>query len=77
MEETQLECLSSFYIVTAHPWYFFHFVYCYGAGLIYLIFSLIYFYVGGTNVFGDNFIYEILDWDNPGKAVSIALGVSV
>jgi len=40
--------------------------------LIWLIFSLVYWAVGGTNYDGENFIYTVLKWgESPGQAVGV------
>jgi len=40
--------------------------------LIWLIFSLVYWALGGTNNDGDNFIYPVLKWgESPGQAVGV------
>ncbi len=40
-------------------------------GIYYSIFSVIYYAAGGTNPSGHPYIYEILDWREPGYAVLI------
>lgn len=57
--------------------HFLHFVYSIGAGLIYLAFSIIYYYSGGVDALGRPFIYDVLYWGEPAKAASIAVGVAV
>lgn len=37
--------------------------------LCYLIFSIIYYFAGGTDSLGNRFIYPILDWNKPGVAL--------
>lgn len=40
--------------------------------LVWLIFSLVYWAVGGTNYDGDNYIYSVLKWgESPGQAVGV------
>lgn len=57
--------------------HFFHFVYSIGIGLIYLAFTIIYYFAGGVDFVGRNYIYNVLYWGNAGKAASVAVGVAV
>lgn len=44
-------------------------------GLVYAIFSVIYYAAGGVDPAGKHYIYPILDWDYPGKAILTVIGV--
>ncbi|CAD7085572.1 unnamed protein product [Hermetia illucens] len=43
-------------------------------GLVYAIFSVIYYAAGGVDPAGKHYIYPILDWDYPGKAILTVIG---
>ncbi|KAJ2948094.1 hypothetical protein O0L34_g9891 [Tuta absoluta] len=45
-----------------------HFVYPLGFGIIYLLFSVIYYFAGGTDPFGNKYIYPTLDWGKAAKS---------
>ncbi|XP_063823649.1 protein rolling stone-like [Ostrinia nubilalis] len=49
--------------------YLVQFVYPMALMLVYMIFSIIYYYAGGTNQNGDRWIYPVLDWSEPSTAV--------
>ncbi|KAJ0182365.1 hypothetical protein K1T71_001734 [Dendrolimus kikuchii] len=51
-----------------HPCRILHFIHPLIVTLIYLIFSIIYYYAGGTNPLGEVYIYPMLDWSDPGTA---------
>ncbi|XP_054745127.1 protein rolling stone-like isoform X2 [Anastrepha obliqua] len=65
------------HMLVAFPSHILHYVYPFGLGLIYLIFSVIYYYAGGVDPFGNRFIYEILDWSKPGTATLTFIGALV
>ncbi|XP_023935798.1 protein rolling stone-like [Bicyclus anynana] len=46
-----------------------HFYFLIILAAVYVIFTAIYYAAGGTDPFGHNFIYPVLDWSNPGPAV--------
>ncbi|XP_045506486.1 protein rolling stone-like [Colias croceus] len=57
-------------LVTARqPVYLLHFYHVVLFALVYLFFSVIYYAAGGTDMFGNPFVYPMLDWSNPGIAV--------
>jgi len=63
-------------IVARYTYRAFHFVYPILVGLIYLIFTLIYYYAGGVDSKGNNYIYSILNWgEKPLSAAIVVLGV--
>lgn len=64
-------------LVVLHPMYFFHVIHSLVVGLIYLIFSLIYYGAGGTDNYGNNYIYKILDWNKPGSTMIIVILVVI
>lgn len=64
-------------LVILHPMYFLHVIHSLIAGIIYLIFSLIYYGAGGTDNYGNNYIYKILDWNKPGATSVIVILVAI
>lgn len=52
-------------MVTAHPVRFLHFLHPMALGIIYTLFSFVYFCAGGTNRSGSTSIYPFLNWDKP------------
>lgn len=64
-------------LVILHPMYFLQVIYTLLIGVIYALFTLIYFYTGGKNSKGDKFIYNILDWKDFGKTCVVVLGVII
>lgn len=65
-------------LLVRHPIYFIHAVHTFGLGLIYSLFTLVYYFVDGTGPLGHPFIYPILDWGgSPGKTTLVVLGVLV
>ena len=65
--------------VSATPVKFWHFVYPLAYALLYISFSLVYFWAGGVNPYIDSpAIYpHLLDWTAPGRTIAILLGVMV
>ncbi|XP_022094808.1 protein rolling stone-like [Acanthaster planci] len=65
--------------VSASPITFWHFVYPVGYGLLYMFFSLVYYWAGGTNPYIDSpAIYpSLLDWTNPGKTIGAVIAFAV
>ncbi|XP_050666470.1 protein rolling stone-like isoform X2 [Leptidea sinapis] len=55
-------------VMTAHPIRATHAIFGAGAGLMYGIFSALYWAVGGTDKIGLSAIYPALDWNKPGSA---------
>ncbi|XP_047985596.1 protein rolling stone-like isoform X2 [Leguminivora glycinivorella] len=48
-----------------------------GVGLWYAVFSVIYYFAGGTDGEGNPFIYAILDWSRPGPTTALVVGAIV
>ena len=64
--------------ITAVPVRWLHFFHAFIYGVIYLIFSVIYWAAGGTDPAGNPFIYPVLDWGgNPGQAAGLSVGLAV
>lgn len=64
-------------LIVRHPMYFFHVVYSLAVGIIYLGFSIIYYYAGGVDAAGNPYIYNVLSWEEPLDASLVALGVMI
>nr|XP_023028217.1 protein rolling stone-like [Leptinotarsa decemlineata] len=60
--------------ITAHPIYLIHCCYPMIFGLVYLTFSII-FYFCDKGRGGSGMIYNILDWNYPGKTTGIVIGI--
>jgi hypothetical protein len=56
-------------VVAGHPLKILRFYYVDILLLIYAIFSYIYYVLGGTGIFGNRYIYPVLDWDKPGPSL--------
>lgn len=64
-------------LVVRHPIYIFHFVYTINVGIVYVLFSIFYFFSGGVDALGQSFIYNILDWGkNPVNSAIVALSTA-
>ncbi|XP_058059006.1 protein rolling stone-like [Anopheles bellator] len=61
-------------IIVAYPVRLWHVVQPIAFGLIYCTFSVIYHAAGGTDLFGRPYIYNVLDWSEPGKAMVTVVG---
>jgi len=62
-------------MISARNWEGGHWWVCLPLPLLYLIFSVIYWAAGGTNDKGQDYIYDVLDWEEkPGEAVALAAG---
>ncbi len=56
--------------ITSYPIRFYHFIYSALLGIVYSIFTIIYYASGGTHSNGSNFIYSSLDYQtSPGTAL--------
>jgi hypothetical protein len=64
-------------LITRHQFNFFHFIYPIFGGLIYFAFTIIYFVAGGVDSVGNRYIYYVINWEEPGRALSVAIGVMV
>ncbi|XP_058447103.1 protein rolling stone isoform X1 [Malaya genurostris] len=62
--------------IVGHPIRLNHAYWTTGIGVIYGLFSVIYYLAGGTDRHNESSIYKMLDWQKPGKSIVIcALGV--
>ncbi|XP_012160379.1 protein rolling stone-like [Ceratitis capitata] len=57
------------FMLVAFPARILHFIYPIGLGVIYVIFSIVYYFAGGVDILGNPYIYTILDWTRPGYAL--------
>uniref|UniRef100_A0A1L8D935 Putative conserved plasma membrane protein n=2 Tax=Nyssomyia neivai TaxID=330878 RepID=A0A1L8D935_9DIPT len=64
-------------LIVAYPVRIYHACHSLIFGLIYVIFSVIYFAAGGTTKAGTTYIYNVLNWNNPGSAMVTVVGVCV
>ena len=63
--------------VVRHPGSFSHFIYPSVVGLIYLMFTIIYTFLGGTDRYGANYVYKSLDWRNGTKSATITAAITI
>ncbi|XP_055639296.1 protein rolling stone-like [Toxorhynchites rutilus septentrionalis] len=61
-------------IIVAYPVRIWHMVQPICFGLIYCLFSVVYFLFGGTDKKGRPFIYNVLDWQTPGRSMVTVVG---
>ncbi|KAL1449614.1 hypothetical protein WDU94_002104 [Cyamophila willieti] len=52
-------------LIVAHPFTLSDFYYVFIFSVTYAAFSFVYYHLGGTNRYGETFIYPILDWEEP------------
>uniref|UniRef100_A0A1B0CZ86 Uncharacterized protein n=1 Tax=Phlebotomus papatasi TaxID=29031 RepID=A0A1B0CZ86_PHLPP len=62
-------------LIVAYPVRIYHAVQGLAFGLVYVIFSVIYFAAGGTTKSGSTYIYSVLNWNDPGSAMITVVGV--
>ena len=63
--------------IVAQPTKLLHFLHSTLFGLWYLIFSVVYWAVAGTDPEVHHWIYPMVDWDSPGLVVGTAVGCIV
>nr|CAI5835773.1 unnamed protein product [Callosobruchus analis] len=61
-------------ILVAHPTNLAHVIYPVLFGIIYMLFSFLYYLAGGLTREGEPYIYAILDWRKPFTALLICVG---
>lgn len=64
-------------VVLSHPIYLLHMLYSIIVGMVYLAFSIIYYFAGGVDAVGNRFIYDVLDWSDPLSAALVALAITM
>lgn len=65
------------FVIVAHPIRLMHVIWPLSAGLIYGLFTLIYYLAGGKDPDGFGYIYEVMDWSRPGMVMTVVFGVMV
>ncbi|XP_020716403.1 protein rolling stone isoform X2 [Ceratitis capitata] len=65
------------HMLVAFPVRILHYVFPLIVGVVYAVFTLIYYYAGGVDIYGNPYIYEILDWSKPGAATLTVFGTFV
>uniref|UniRef100_A0A336MIU4 CSON012951 protein n=1 Tax=Culicoides sonorensis TaxID=179676 RepID=A0A336MIU4_CULSO len=65
------------FIIVAHPIRLMHVIWPLLAGLVYGLFTLIYYLAGGVDPEGNKWIYEVLDWSKPGVVMIVVAGIIV
>lgn len=58
--------------LTRFPFRLLHFLYPVAFGVVYTFFTALYYSFGGTNQYGDAYIYSILDWSKTGRTLVIS-----
>ncbi|CAH2102241.1 unnamed protein product [Euphydryas editha] len=61
------------HMTSSHPTRFLHLVHPFAFAVIYVFFSIIYYLAGGTDPQGQPFIYPVLHWGEPGKAIVVVI----
>ncbi|XP_055593397.1 protein rolling stone [Uranotaenia lowii] len=64
-------------MIVAYPVRIWHVLQPICFGLFYCFFSVIYFLCGGTNIKGNPYIYNVLDWNKPGAAMITVVGTII
>ncbi|KAM3967880.1 protein rolling stone-like [Aphomia sociella] len=64
-------------LVSQHSSNILHFYYPILVGVIYMVFTIIYYHAGGTNPFGDPYIYPPLDWSDAGPTTVMVVASAV
>lgn len=63
--------------VVRQPGSFSQFIYPPAVGLIYIMFTIVYTFLGGTDRYGANYVYKILDWRNDTKSAVIISAITI
>ncbi|ENN76865.1 hypothetical protein YQE_06706, partial [Dendroctonus ponderosae] len=63
--------------IVSYPVKVFHFIYPLFLAFYYTIFTVSFYYAGGTTKTGSRYIYPILKWDQPGQTMGVCAGVMV
>ncbi|XP_054743294.1 protein rolling stone isoform X2 [Anastrepha obliqua] len=75
-------CLNSVFMlvdffVVAFPVRVLHVIYWMLLPIIYYLFTVVYFIAGGLDEYGNHYVYPILDWTTPARAITTFAGVFV
>jgi len=58
--------------LSRQPYYLLHGIYFAILGIVYLLFTYVYYVSGGTDCSGRRYIYKSVDWNDPGSAGMLA-----
>lgn len=58
-------------LIARHPTRLLHFYWSLIVGIIYLIFTVIFYVSGAQSPFGTSYVYPMLDWDEPGQTIGL------
>ncbi|XP_055301375.1 protein rolling stone-like [Sitodiplosis mosellana] len=64
-------------LIVAYPLRLYHVIQPICFGVSYGIFSFIYYLCGGVNILGNPYIYNVLNWNEPGKAMVTVFGTLI
>jgi len=59
------------------PYYLIHGIYFFAFSAIYVLFTYVYFLLGGTNCEGDPYLYEVIQWGNNFDGAKTLVGIIV
>lgn len=65
------------FVIVAHPIRLMHVVWPLAAGLLYGVFTMIYYYAGGEDPDGFHYIYAVIDWSEPAKVLPVVIGIMI
>ncbi|KAH8395510.1 hypothetical protein KR215_011471 [Drosophila sulfurigaster] len=65
------------HLLVAHPARLLHFIYPFGLALLYVIFTYVYYVLGGLDRLGRSYIYEMLNHGNPLQTLKTIVMVAV
>ncbi|XP_045769625.1 protein rolling stone-like [Maniola jurtina] len=62
---------------SSHPTRFLHMVHPFLFALTYVVFSVIFYFAGGVNPFGEPWIYPVVNWTKPGPTILLVFVTGV
>ncbi|TDG41624.1 hypothetical protein AWZ03_011950 [Drosophila navojoa] len=68
-------CMLIDFLVVAFPLRLWHMVQTMCMAIAFFLFTLIYHFCGGTDEFGNPYVYPILDWNNPKRCLITFVGI--
>ncbi|XP_030377658.1 protein rolling stone [Scaptodrosophila lebanonensis] len=63
------------FLIIAFPLRLLHVVYCMSTAIFFFVFTVIYHFSGGTDEFGNHYVYPILDWTKPVGCIITFAGI--
>ncbi|XP_022821949.1 protein rolling stone-like [Spodoptera litura] len=60
-------------VTSRQPTRILHFYVPLALGIVYMVFSLLYYFLGGLSPFGTVWIYPMLDWSDPGSTIVLVI----